>query len=82
MKNIFISGIIYSTKADVKSIRLINDHIFRLCNEYGFVFIDNNEIGSKQVWKDGIHLKNQGISMLANNFIHGLNTYFLEMETK
>ena len=35
----------------------------------GFTFIDNLNITSRHLWKDRIHLNDQGTIILMNNFI-------------
>ena len=82
VKNIFISNILYSTKADINSIRVINEKIGELCECYGFTLIDNSEVEKGHLWKDGIHLNDQGIKLLADNYINILNEYFLDIGPK
>ena len=44
-----------------------------LCATNGFNFICNDEIGREMVWKDCLHLTNDGTTMLADNFTKYLN---------
>ena len=44
-----------------------------LCATNGLNFICNGEIGREMVWKDGLHLNNDGTAMLADNFTKFLN---------
>ena len=39
----------------------------------GFGFINNINITSQYLWKDGLHLIESGKVILANNFIHSIN---------
>ena len=41
----------------------------------GFVYIDNKEINGEHVWKDGIHLQENGKIILARNFIYHINNF-------
>ena len=44
-----------------------------LCATNGVNFICNDEIGREMVWKDGLHLTNDGTAMLDDNFTKYLN---------
>ena len=47
-----------------------------LCSEQcenNFKYIDNSSIEPSHVWKDGLHLNDEGLALLANNFINTLN---------
>ena len=44
-----------------------------LCAGNGFNFICNDEIGREMVWKDDLHLTNDGTAMLADNFMKYLS---------
>ena len=41
-----------------------------ICKEKGFVFIGNRNINIDNLWKDGLHLTEQGKSKLSRNLIH------------
>ena len=43
------------------------------CEIEGFIFIENSNIYLHHLWKDGVHLENEGKDRLANNFIYSLN---------
>ena len=47
---------------------------FSLCEAYGFAFICNGNIDRNRLWRDGIHLKNEGTSLLSKNVLEYLNT--------
>ena len=40
----------------------------------GYHFIDNNNISTEKLWKDGLHLTNSGKSININNFVQSLNS--------
>ena len=75
VSNIAISSIL------VRSIIRLNQMILKvynilkvLCATIGLNFICNDEIGREMVWKDGLHLTNDEIAMLADNFTKYLDT--------
>ena len=58
----------------------VNNILKVLCATNSFNFICNDKIGRKMVWKDGLHLTNDGTAdnlavnfMLADNFTKHLN---------
>ena len=60
-----------------------------ICEENGYVFIDNSNTEIRDLWKDGIHLSESGKTRLAENLIYFLNNsyrlspydYFLDTHT-
>ena len=73
VSDVFVSGItclpINQTKVDN-----INELLKINAKQFGYVFIDNGNIFiDKHLWKDNIHLNNDGLTILANNFIDTLN---------
>ena len=46
-----------------------------LCVMNGFGLICNDMITTKYLWKDCIHLKDLGTSILSKNFIEFVNNY-------
>ena len=60
-----------------KKRNIVTDKLRELCEQRGFVFIDNAEIRVDQhLWKDGLHLNEHGTAKLANNFIKAINRYY------
>ena len=60
-----------------KKRNIVNDKLRELCEQCGFVYIDNAEIRVDQhLWKDGLHLNESGTAKLANNFINAINRYY------
>ena len=50
------------------------NHILKgLCGLYNFTFIDNSDILSKCLLRDGVHLNEEGSVKLACNFLDHLN---------
>ena len=52
-----------------KIINEVNEHLSNSCKDSGLIFIDNNNITSKDICSDTLHLESSGTSKLANNFI-------------
>ena len=73
-KKVFISSILIKKQSSLtKIINQVNDILKDLCLINSFIFIDNSEIKRDMLWKDGIHLNDQGIYMFASNFVDYLN---------
>ena len=67
--------IIKQIKTDLnKVIKQINFSWRILCEAYGFAFICNGNIDRNRLWRDGIHLKNEGTSLLSKNVLEHLNS--------
>ena len=50
----------------------VNNLLKTLCLEQGFTVICNGAIASAMLWRDGLHLTNEGTNMLFNNFLQYL----------
>ena len=70
VKKIFISGLVFSTKVSLPMLEQIHKK---------FEYIDNRNIRGFCLYKDGLHLLEEGKKFLANNFLPYLNRYFLGM---
>ena len=81
VQKVFISSIIKSRKVDFNRINNINNILEEQCHKCDFIFINNNEINDEHLWKDGIHLKENGKVLLARNFISNIN-HFLYLNTQ
>ena len=66
---IYISAMLPSTRTDI-NIFDINKKLRDLCMKYSFEFIDNEQITTKLLWNDNIHLLDRGKSTLAQNFVN------------
>ena len=49
-----------------------NNLLRTLCLEQGSTFIGNSAIARAVLWRDGLHLTNEGKNMLSNNFLQHL----------
>ena len=82
VKNVFISGLVYTTRVDVSLLERIHVLIFDFCRKNSFIYIDNRNIRSDSLYKDGLHLIDKGKAFLADNSIAYLNNnIFLETHT-
>ena len=64
-----ISGIVVNNKLTNAYISSVNQRISNMCRDNSFVFIDNNNIPTSILFRDGLHLLEVGKRILANNFI-------------
>ena len=69
VNNIAISSIlVWKNHEENEVIKKVNNLLETLCLEQGFTFICNSAIARATLWRDGLHLKNEGTNMLSNNF--------------
>ena len=54
-------------------IRKINDELQELCKKYNFNYISNDEIGRRFLCNDGVHLSDNGMDILAGDFVYNIN---------
>ena len=76
IKEVYISGLTFTTKMDPDTQEKVNNLIIKLCEDEGYRFINNGNITGRHLFKDGLHLLESGKCVLANNFISSLD-YFL-----
>ena len=73
VNNVAISSILVRKNHDVNEvIKKVNNLLKTLCLEQGFTFICNSAIAREMLWRDGLHLTNEGTNMLSNNFLQYL----------
>ena len=58
-----------------KLIRGVNISLKHLCKVYGFDFICNDRIGKDLLWRNGLHVTDEGTSFLTNKFLNFLNSH-------
>ena len=46
--------------------------------KYNFEFIDHQQITTKFLWNNGIHLLDTGNSVLGQNFVNAVCNFFLQ----
>ena len=78
INQIFISSITCRRKQEeMEKVREINNITKGLCATENFNFISNDSINVQHLWKDGLHLLEEGTNILANNIINSLNKNLL-----
>ena len=78
VSEVVISSILVKRNFKItKTIRKINDELRELCLMNNFNFICNDEISSRFLSRDGIHLVEEGTYILAGNFVNFLNRFLL-----
>ena len=68
VKNVFISGLVYTTRIGLPVLERPHEMIVHLCNKLGVCYVDNRNVKRKHLWKDGLHLVESCKVILANNF--------------
>ena len=56
IKNVFISGLVYTTRIGLPVLERTHEMILHLCNKLGICYVDNRNIRMKHLWKDGLHI--------------------------
>ena len=77
VKNIFLSGIVFTTRVSLGILIQVHNMISNFCNTKGLYYIDNRNIKADGLYKAGLHPLDKEKIVLANNFIINLNQNFL-----
>ena len=72
VSEIYISGLTYK-KGYGKEISVINELIIANANLAGYTYFDNTNLTRQHYWKDNLHLNENGLDVLSDNFINALN---------
>ena len=80
VKNVFISGLVYTTRIGVPDFERTYEMIVHICHKLGVCYVNNRNIRRKHWWKDGLHLVESGKVILANNFLSYLRTCFCQSQ--
>ena len=75
VEKVLISSLIFCQRVEWERIERINKLLKEKCEVSGFIYIENNEISSRHLWRDGIHTTEGGKTILANNYIDSLNSF-------
>ena len=73
VKNVFISGLVYTSRVDVYLLERVHVLILDFCTKTCFIYIDNRNIRSDSLYKDELHLIDTGKAFSADNLIVYLN---------
>ena len=78
VEDVVISGIFVKESIRLSSfIRKVNDELCELCSVNNFHYISNDSIVRKHLCGDGVHLKNIGTNVFAENIVNYLNSTIL-----
>ena len=58
----------------------INSHLKDHCKSYNFVYIDNSNLTTGDLY-EAVHLTREGRVVLVNNFAYYMNKYWLEVSS-
>lgn len=75
VEKVFISSLITCSRVDESRIDEINRLLKERCEALDVTFIDNDNIKNSSLWKDGIHLTDDGKTMLAKNYLYYFNHF-------
>lgn len=75
VEKVFISALVTSRRVDSDRINSINKLLREGSDLHGYGYIRHNNIREEHLWKDGIHLRENGKIMLARNFIAFINNF-------
>ena len=76
VRNIFVSGLVYTTRVSLPILERVHSLISNYCRENACFYIDNRNIRGFCLYKDGLHLLESGRKILTNDFIVNLNNFF------
>ena len=60
VKNILISGLIFTTRVSLEVLEKIHEKLHAFCSSYGLTYIDNRNIRGVHLCQDNIHLLQSG----------------------
>ena len=78
VRNIFVSGLVYTTRVRLPILERVHSLISNYCRENACIYIDNKNIRGFCLYKDDLHLLERWKDILVNNFIVNLNKFFLD----
>ena len=81
VKEVSISSVTCTTLLNSDIINYVDNALQNKCQTSGYRFIDNNNITTETLWKNGLHLTNSGKGIIINNFVQSLNSSFFNKTT-
>ena len=75
VEKVFVSGIAFCARVDQNIINTVNDILNREADSNNYIFIYNSMITKDDLWRDRLHLNEDGKISLANNYIAYLNHF-------
>ena len=76
VKKVFVSSIVYTVKLELPLLESFHVKLSNYCQLNNISIIDNRNIRGKCLYKDGLHLLEEGKRILGNNFIAALNKLY------
>ena len=74
VSNTAVSSILERSSLNINQlIYQVNNKLKGLCRINNFSYICNHLVNENYLWKDGLHLTNEGSFLLLNNYINYLN---------
>ena len=81
IKEVSTSSVTCTSLLNSDLINDVNNALRNKCPTSGYHFIDNNNITTEKLWKDGLHLKSSGKGIIINNFVQSSNrSHFLRKQ--
>ena len=75
VEKVFVSGIAFCARVDQNRINTVNDILYRKADSNNYIFINNSMITKDDLWRDKLHLNEDGKISLANNYLGYLNHF-------
>ena len=82
VKWVIISSIL--VKKQMKLSRIIRQvfiHLHEECERNNFLFVNNDDITREYLWRDGLHLNNNGTLIFGGNLVGFLNNFVFDRNT-
>ena len=76
VKNILVSSIVYTTRLDLNRLESVHATLTHFCQCNNIPIIDNRNIRGNCLYKNGLHLMEEGKNILGNNFVNVLNKMY------
>ena len=81
VKNVIISGLVYTSRIKNDVIDSINKNLQELCNHQNYKFIKNSNIPVEHLCKDGLHLDLNGKKLLFENYFNFLGDFLCQVQS-
>ena len=81
IENIFISGLLQTTRITADVIGKVNELIKDVSKVERCFYVSNDDISHANLFKDGLHLLDNDKQILADNFVFNVNRNFLTPRT-
>ena len=67
MRNIFLSGLVYTKRVELSVLENLHLELVELCSQYDVIHIDNRNVYGMHLYQDNLHLLHSGKRILLNN---------------